>query len=108
MQGVTALHLAVYKYEERRNLEIITILLEQGADLSIKAAVPPSAHKISLMRHENKTPQGDVLSETKMVTLDQKTPLLVALELKSALYVKGALWFIYLQHPQSTKGTWSL
>ena len=87
---MTALHLAVYKYEERRTLEIITFLLEHGADLSIKAAVPPSAHKISLTRHENKTPYGDVLSETKMITLDRKTPLLVALELKSALYVKGA------------------
>lgn len=85
-EGVTSLHLAVYKYEETRNLDMTKFLLEHGADVGLKAAVLPSAHKVSLIRHQ----QGKgYVTETKKVVLDQKTPLQVALELKSTLYVKG-------------------
>lgn len=85
VQGVTSLHLAVYKYEETRNLEMVKFLLAHGANISLKAAVLPSAHKISIIRHA----QFGTPMETKKVTLDQKTPLLVALELKSTLYQRG-------------------
>jgi len=89
MQGVTALHLAVYKYENSRSLEITKILLENGANVSIKAAVPPSAHKISVVRKDKKSPHGEILLETRRITLGQKTALLLALELKSSLYLRG-------------------
>lgn len=87
-EGVTSLHLAVYKYEETRSLEATKFLLAHGANISLKAAVLPSAHKISIIRHAQ---TGDVETpvETKKVTLDQKTPLQVALELKSTLYQRG-------------------
>jgi len=89
-EGVTALHLAVYKYEEVRSLEVINFLLAHGADISLKAAVPPSAHKISIIRHGKNDPFfPDFPMETKKISLDQKTPLLVALELKSTLYLRG-------------------
>ncbi|KAG0605186.1 hypothetical protein M758_9G038000 [Ceratodon purpureus] len=87
-EGVTSLHLAVYKYEETRNLDMIKFLLAHGADVSLKAAVLPSAHKISIIRHAQAGHHGTPI-ETKKVTLDQKTPLQVALELKSTLYLKG-------------------
>lgn len=86
-QGVTALHLAVYKYEEIRSLEVINFLLAHGANISLKAAVPPCAHKISIIRHGKKDTIFPM--ETKKISLDQKTPLLVALELKSTLYLRG-------------------
>ena len=90
LQGVTALHLAVYKYEEVRSLEVVNFLLAHGADISLKAAVPPSAHKISIIRHGKNDPFfPDFPMETKKISLDQKTPLLVALELKSTLYLRG-------------------
>jgi hypothetical protein len=84
-EGVTSLHLAVYKYEETRNLEMVKFLLAHGANISLKAAVLPSAHKISIIRHA----QFGTPMETKKVTLDHKTPLQVALELKSTLYQRG-------------------
>ncbi|CAM6007239.1 unnamed protein product [Sphagnum balticum] len=88
-EGVTALHLAVYKYENSRSLEITKILLENGANVSIKAAVPPSAQKISIVRKDKKSPHGEILLETRRITLGQKTALLLALELKSSLYLRG-------------------
>ncbi|CAM6048887.1 unnamed protein product [Sphagnum compactum] len=88
-EGVTALHLAVYKYENSRSLEITRILLDYGADVCIKAAVPPSAQKISIIRKDKKSPHGEILLETKRISLGQKTPLLIALELKSSLYLRG-------------------
>lgn len=87
-EGATALHLAVYKYEEKRNLEVVTALLRHGADISIKAAPPPSAHKISIIRSDLKRHDG-APQETKKISFDHKTPLLIALELKSSLYLKG-------------------
>jgi len=91
LQGVTALHLAVYKYENSRSLEITRILLDYGADVCLKAAVPPSAQKISIIRKDKKSPHGEILLETKRISLGQKTPLLIALELKSSLYLRGIL-----------------
>ncbi len=101
MQGVTALHLAVYKYENSRSLEITKILLENGANVSIKAAVPPSAHKISIVRKDKKTPHGEILLETRKITLGQKTALLLALELKSSLYLRG-IWQTPLFPPDAS------
>jgi hypothetical protein len=63
---------------------------EHGADVSLKAAVLPSAHKISIIRHAQSGHLGAPV-ETKKVVLDQKTPLQVALELKSTLYLRGSL-----------------
>jgi hypothetical protein len=88
-EGVTSLHLAVYKYEETRNLEATKFLLANGANISLKAAVLPSAHKISIIRHSQFGEQEGTPVETKKVILDQKTPLQVALELKSTLYQRG-------------------
>lgn len=85
---MTALHLAVYKYEETRSLDTVKFLLAHGADISLKAAVLPSAHKISIIRHAQAGHLGQPI-ETKKVVLDQKTPLQVALELKSTLYLRG-------------------
>ncbi|CAM6092988.1 unnamed protein product [Calypogeia fissa] len=87
-QGATALHLAVYKYEVQRNVDVVTTLLQHGADVSIKAAPPPSAHKISIVRHDGKHHAGPA-QETKKISFDHKTALLIALELKSSLYLKG-------------------
>jgi len=50
--------------------------------------VLPSAHKISIIRHAQAGHLGAPV-ETKKVVLDQKTPLQVALELKSTLYLRG-------------------
>jgi len=90
LQGVTSLHLAVYKYEETRSLDTIKFLLANGANISLKAAVLPSAHKISIIRHAQTGERG-IPVETKKVILDQKTPLQVALELKSTLYQRGKI-----------------
>lgn len=87
-EGVTSLHLAVYKYEEIRKLDTIKFLLSNGANISLQAAVLPSAHKISIIRHAQTGELGTPV-ETKKVILDQKTPLQVALELKSTLYQRG-------------------
>ena len=87
-QGVTSLHLAVYKYEESRNLDVTKFLLAHGANVSLKAAVLPSSHKVSIIRHAQVGGVGTLI-ETKKVVLDQKTPLEVALELKSTLYLRG-------------------
>lgn len=87
-QGMTALHLAVYKYETRRKLDMLELLLMSGANPCSKAATPPQASKLSIIRHETKG-TSNVLMETKKISLDQKTPLLLALELKSALYLRG-------------------
>ncbi len=87
MSGVIALHLAVYKYEKSRSLEIIKILLESGSNVSIKIAVPPSTHEISIVRKDKKSPHGEILLETKRISLGQKDALLLALELKSSLYL---------------------
>lgn len=87
-QGMTALHLSVYKYETRRKLDVLELLLKSGANPCSKAATPPQASKLSIIRHDTKG-TSDVLMETKKIALDQKTPLLLALELKSALYLRG-------------------
>lgn len=86
-QGMTALHISIYKYETTQQLEIVETLLKHGADPCEKAATPPQASKISIIRPDSSRP--DVLLETKRINLDQKTPLLMALELKSALYLRG-------------------
>jgi hypothetical protein len=67
---------------------MIKFLLAHGANVALKAAVLPSAHKISIIRHAQAGHHGMPV-ETKKVVLDQKTPLQVALELKSTLYLKG-------------------
>ena len=87
-QGMTAVHLAVYKFETRRNLDILETLLEHGANPCLKAASPPKANKLSIVRHDSKG-HSDGSAETKKISLDQKTPLLLALELKSVLYLRG-------------------
>ncbi|KAL2652274.1 hypothetical protein R1flu_020402 [Riccia fluitans] len=86
-QGVTPLILAVYKYENHRSTEIVSSLLKYGADASVKAAPTPAHHKMSIIRHD-KAIDGTP-AETKRIVFDHKTPLLIALELKSALYLKG-------------------
>ncbi|CAM6074310.1 unnamed protein product [Sphagnum tenellum] len=88
-EGVTALHWAVYKYENSRSLEITRILLDNGADVCLKAAVPPSAQKISIAHKDKRSSHGETLLETRRINLGQKTPLLIALELKSSLYLRG-------------------
>ncbi|KAH7387368.1 hypothetical protein KP509_16G019700 [Ceratopteris richardii] len=85
---MTALHLAVYKYETRRKLDVLELLLKSGANVCLKAATPPQANKLSIVRHEVKG-MSDVPLETKKISLDQKTSLLLALEMKSALYLRG-------------------
>jgi hypothetical protein len=79
----------MYKYEKSRSLEIIKILLENGTNVSIKVAIPPSTHKISIVRKDKKSPHGKILLETRRITLGQKIALLLALELKSSLYFQG-------------------
>lgn len=74
---------------------MVKFLLAHGANISLKAAVMPSAHKISIIRHGHGGSVANPL-ETKKVVFDQKTPLLVALELKSALYLKGACSGLFL------------
>ncbi|MCO5583080.1 hypothetical protein L7F22_036987 [Adiantum nelumboides] len=87
-KGMTAVHLAVYKYETRRKLDVLELLLKSGANACLKAATPPQARKLSIIRHDVRS-TSDGLMETKKISLDQKTPLLLALELKSALYLRG-------------------
>jgi hypothetical protein len=89
MQGVIAPHIAMYKYEISQSLEIIKILLENGTYVSIKVGVPPSTHKISIVRKDKKSPHGKIILETKRITLGQKATLLLALELKSSFYLQG-------------------
>jgi hypothetical protein len=79
----------VYKYQKNRSLEIIKILLENGNKVSIKVDVPPSTHKISIVRKDKKSPHGKILLETRRITFGQKAPLLQALALKSSLYLEG-------------------
>jgi hypothetical protein len=81
--------MAVYKYEKSRSLEIIKILLENGTYVSIKVGVPPSTHKISIVFKDKKSPHGKIILETKRIILGQKVALLLALELKSSLYLQG-------------------
>ncbi|BBM98981.1 hypothetical protein MPTK1_1g17760 [Marchantia polymorpha subsp. ruderalis] len=87
-QGVTPLILAVYKYEVHRSVDVVSSLLKHGANVSVKAAPTPSNHKMSIVRHDMKNPDGSS-PETKKIVFDHKTPLLIALELKSSLYLKG-------------------
>lgn len=86
-QGMTAVHLAVYNYETRRKLDILEELLKSGANACLKAATPPQASKLSIIRHDLK--DNSNIMETRKIGLDQKTPLLLALELKSALFLRG-------------------
>ena len=93
---MTALHLSVYKFELRRKLDVIECLLNQGgADPCFKAAPMPSqgiSKKLSIVRRYDAKSYSDAASpslETKKISLDQKTPLLLALELKSVLYLRG-------------------
>lgn len=88
-EGVTALHLAVCKYDSGRNMHIVETLLKHGANVSLKAATPPFAHKVSLTRHDSKSPHSSGVQETQKVVLGRKTALMIALDLKSALYLKG-------------------
>jgi hypothetical protein len=89
MQGVITLHLAVDKYQKNRSLVIIKMLLENGSNVSIKVVIPPSTHKISIVRKDKKSPHGEILLETRRITLGQKIALLQALVLKSSLYLEG-------------------
>ncbi|EFJ29741.1 hypothetical protein SELMODRAFT_440857 [Selaginella moellendorffii] len=52
--GMTALHLAVYKYEQSRNLEMVDLLIKHGASVCAKAAGTPATHRISIIRHDVK------------------------------------------------------
>eukprot|EP00850_Spirogloea_muscicola_P013532 SM000092S24500 [mRNA] locus=s92:351482:353338:+ [translate_table: standard] len=88
-EGITALHLAVYGYENERDVGVLRLLLEHGADAGLPAATPPSAHKISIVRHDRRHPHGEALVETRKISVLHKTPLLLALELKSSLYLRG-------------------
>jgi hypothetical protein len=82
MQGAIALHLVVDKYQKSQSLEIIKMLHENGSNVSIKVVVPPSTHKISIVRKDKKSPHGEILLETRRITLGQKITLLQALALK--------------------------
>ncbi|CAM6000407.1 unnamed protein product [Sphagnum balticum] len=88
-EGVITLHLAVDKYQKNRSLVIIKMLLENGSNVSIKVVIPPSTHKISIVRKDKKSPHGEILLETRRITLGQKIALLQALVLKSSLYLEG-------------------
>eukprot|EP00271_Cylindrocystis_brebissonii_P000649 TRINITY_DN1078_c0_g2_i1.p1 TRINITY_DN1078_c0_g2~~TRINITY_DN1078_c0_g2_i1.p1 ORF type:complete len:351 (-),score=79.74 TRINITY_DN1078_c0_g2_i1:787-1839(-) len=88
-EGFTPLMSAVRGYETKRNLDLFRLLLQHGAKVGLKAAVTPSAPAIVIVRHDGKHEPGDKTMHTKPVHLDHKSPLLVALELKSALYLKG-------------------
>ena len=70
--------LVVYRYEQFRSVEMAQLLIRSGAKVSIQAAAPPSALKISIIRHDQKHPHGERLIGTKKITMDHKTPLLVS------------------------------
>lgn len=106
-QGMTALHLSVYKFETVRKLDVMEILLKQGANVCLKAATPPQASKISIARHDSRS-HSNILVETKRINVDRKTPLLLALELKSVLYLRGweyRHWDLVLK--LLSKATWT-
>ncbi|GJP35794.1 hypothetical protein CLOM_g20320 [Closterium sp. NIES-68] len=97
-QGVTALFEAVYNFEASRSVSMAKLLIDHGARATIKALDSPAASKLSYLKHDS--PSGSPGSprsprslarrdETRKVPVANKTPLLVALELKSSLYLKG-------------------
>lgn len=87
--GVTALILAVCHFEKSRDISMIKLLLDNGARACVKAVSPPNTQKVRVQKRNEKPGHFPMVMETKKIDLDHKTPLLIALELKSSLYVKG-------------------
>ncbi|CAI6001744.1 unnamed protein product [Closterium sp. NIES-64] len=102
-QGVTAIFVAVYNFESSRCVSMAKLLLDHGAKVTVRAVDSPAASKLCYLKHESPTgspgsprsprsPRGMAAGrkdETRKVSVANKTPLLVALELKSSLYLKG-------------------
>ncbi|CAI5493950.1 unnamed protein product [Closterium sp. Naga37s-1] len=102
-QGVTAIFVAVYNFESSRSVSMAKLLLDHGAKVTVRAVDSPAASKLCYLKHESPTgspgsprsprsPRGMAAGrkdETRKVSVANKTPLLVALELKSSLYLKG-------------------
>eukprot|EP00475_Leptophrys_vorax_P045356 TRINITY_DN9383_c0_g1_i1.p1 TRINITY_DN9383_c0_g1~~TRINITY_DN9383_c0_g1_i1.p1 ORF type:complete len:425 (-),score=37.04 TRINITY_DN9383_c0_g1_i1:257-1531(-) len=106
-QGMTAIFLAVYNFEHCRSTEMARLLIDHGAKVTVKAAGGPSASasgRLCYTKQETgggspvspRSPSRKVGSpgarehaETKKVSVANKSPLLLALELKSSLYLKG-------------------
>lgn len=94
VQGMTATFMAVYNFEHSRSTEMARLLIDHGAKCTVKAASSPSCVRWCYQKHEHcsiSTLLGSPHKngETKKVAVANKTPLLLALELKSSLYLKG-------------------
>ncbi|CAI5531842.1 unnamed protein product [Closterium sp. Naga37s-1] len=114
-QGVTAIFVAVYNFESSRSVSMAKLLIDHGAKVTVRAVDSPAASKLCYLKHESppsvrsgspansgspaspgsprspRSPRGMAgrKDETRKVSVANKTPLLVALELKSSLYLKG-------------------
>ncbi|CAI5457884.1 unnamed protein product [Closterium sp. Yama58-4] len=111
-QGMTAIFDAVYNFESSRSVSMAKLLIDHGAKVTIKAVDSPAASKLCYIKHDSppsarsgspassgspgsprspRSPRGLAgrKDETRKVAVANKTPLLVALELKSSLYLKG-------------------
>ncbi|CAI5514690.1 unnamed protein product [Closterium sp. Naga37s-1] len=99
-QGVTAIFVAVYNFESSRSVSMAKLLTDHGARVTVRAVDSPAASKLCYLKHESpsgspgspRSPRGMAAGrkdETRKVSVANKTPLLVALELKSSLYLKG-------------------
>ncbi|GAQ85357.1 hypothetical protein KFL_002310130 [Klebsormidium nitens] len=85
-EGLTGLHIAVSQYDKTRNTDIVKILLEVGADINKKAADKAADKFLNIVRVSDSKHGKE---ETAKIKVNGMTPLLLALELKSSLYVKG-------------------
>ncbi|CAI5536715.1 unnamed protein product [Closterium sp. Naga37s-1] len=115
-QGVTAIFVAVYNFESSRSVSMAKLLIDHGAKVTMQAVDSPAASKLCYLKHDSppsarsgspgssgipaspgsprspRSPRGMAAGrkdETRKVSVANKTPLLVALELKSSLYLKG-------------------
>ncbi|CAI5471490.1 unnamed protein product [Closterium sp. Yama58-4] len=111
-QGITAIFVAVYNFESSRSVTMAKLLIDHGAKVTVRAVDSPAASKLFYLKHESppsarsgspassgspgsprspRSPRGLAgrKDETRKVAVANKTPLLVALELKSSLYLKG-------------------
>jgi CRISPR/Cas system-associated endonuclease Cas1 len=68
-------------------LEITKILLENDTNVSIRAIVLASTHKISIIHNDKKSLHGEILFKVKIITHGQKITLFLTLELKSSLHL---------------------
>lgn len=116
-QKVTALVLAVYKYEQRRSSDIVSLLLEQGAD--VNAAIPASCdRRISIVKAQAGgaagAPGSGSTTGTSAVGLgntgtslvsEQHSTRKIALAGKTPLLVRVAPWHECFQAPGVTQAS---